>query len=108
MLPNENINIHVPKHKENFALDKSFFVIDVDHDKKSIQVQCYEAARNNTGIKSGKLRMIFNGKSGIDIYRSILKHDFILLLDHAAYLGYELARAEQSLKSGTRFIQDKE
>ncbi len=108
MLPNENINIHVPKHKENFTLDKSFFVIDVDHDKKFIQVQCYEATRNNSNIKSGKLRMIFNGKSGIDIYRAILHHDFITHMDHAAYLGYELARAEQSLKSSTKFIQDKE
>ena len=108
MLPHENINIHVPKHKETFALDKSFFVIDVDHDKKFIQVQCYEATRNNSNIKSGKLRMIFNGKSGIDIYRAILNHDFLSQLDHAAYLGYELARAEHCLKNCTKFIQDKE
>lgn len=31
----------------------------------------------------------------------------VSLLDHAAYLGHELARAEECLKTGKKFIQDK-
>lgn len=108
MLPHEKITVNVPKHKGDIRLDKGFFVIDIDHDKKNIQVQYYDAIRNDTKIKSGKLRMVFNGKNGIDLYRAILLHDFISHLDHAAYLGYELARAEYALKNNTRFIQDKE
>lgn len=108
MLPSENITQKVPKHREDFKLDKGFFVIDVDHIKKDIQVQYYESSKNNADIRSGKLRMIFRGQNGIDLYRAILLHDFIDHMDHAAYLGYELARAENSLKTNRKFIQDKD
>lgn len=108
MLPTEKITQNVPKHSEDFKLDKGFFVIDVDQNKKDIQVQYFEATKNNTDIRSGKLRMVFRGKCGIDLYRAILLHDYIGHLDHAAYLGYELARAENCLKNNRKFIQDKE
>ncbi len=108
MMPNENMSVNVPKHRGNIKLDKGFFVIDVDHDKKDIQVQYYEAIRikNDGKVKSGKLRMVFRGKRGIDLYRGILLHDFVVQLDHAAYLGYEIARAEHCLKKGIKFVQD--
>jgi dihydropteroate synthase len=28
------------------------------------------------------------------------------MLDHAAYLGYELAKAEMCLKTGKKYVQD--
>ncbi len=108
MLPHQNITVKVPKHKGNIKLDKGFFVIDVDHDKKDIQVQYFESIRTDKKIKSGKLRMVFRGENGRDLYRAILLHDFIVKLDHAAYLGFELARAEHCLKKGMKFVQDKQ
>ncbi len=108
MLPHKNLSVQVPKHNGNIKLDKGFFVIDVDHDKKDIQVQYFEAIRTDKKIKSGKLRMVFRGENGTDLYRAILLHDFIAQIDHAAYLGFELARAEHCLKKGTKFVQDKQ
>ncbi len=110
MMPSESMSVNVPKHNGNINLDKGFFVIDVDHDKKDIQVQYFEAIRIKDGgkVKSGKLRMVFRGKRGIDLYRGILLHDFVAQLDHAAYLGLELARAEHCLKKGLKFVQDED
>jgi thymidylate synthase len=49
---------------------------------------------------------VFSGKNAVDIYKKILHENLISRLDHAAYLGKELARAEQALKSGQKYAQE--
>lgn len=49
----------------------------------------------------------FIGKSAIELYRKIMHEGLVSKLDHAAYLGKELARAEQALKNDKEFFQDK-
>lgn len=60
------------------------------------------------GRKSG---IVFNSGGGAKkaeyLYRRILNENLISLLDHAAYLGHELARAEECLKTDKPFVQDK-
>ncbi|TAL48374.1 DUF4346 domain-containing protein [archaeon] len=48
----------------------------------------------------------FRGTKAQTIYRRILHANLISLMDHAAYIGHELARAEIALKSGTHFTQE--
>jgi thymidylate synthase len=48
----------------------------------------------------------FEGKDAVVLYRKILQENLLTRLDHAAYLGKELARAELALKRGKKFIQD--
>ncbi len=107
MLPHKIFEIKAEKHSEaEIKLDKHFFVINVDHESKEIVVEAYEYLGTETRPGSGKLKFIFRGKNGIDLFRTILKYDLVSMLDHAAYLGYELARAEECLKSGKKYVQD--
>jgi thymidylate synthase len=107
MLSQKIIEINVAPHKEGeIKLDKHFFVIYVDDKTQEIVVEVYKYTGSDKKPGSGKLKFIFRGKNGIDIFREILKHDIITMMDHATYLGYELGRAEECLKSGKKYVQD--
>jgi tetrahydromethanopterin S-methyltransferase subunit A len=60
-----------------------------------------EHYRNN-----GVLTTIVEGRSAAEVYMTAIERGLLTRLDHAAYLGRELARAEQSPSSGTRYVQD--
>jgi tetrahydromethanopterin S-methyltransferase subunit A len=53
-----------------------------------------------------KLLRIIEGKTSKEIYLTIINESWIKQLDHAAYLGKELARAELSLRHDITFVQD--
>lgn len=55
---------------------------------------------------NGVLDAVLEGHSAGALYQAAISKNLISRLDHAAYLGRELARAEQSLTHGTRYIQD--
>ncbi len=57
-------------------------------------------------LKTGR-RRVYRGKEGLSIARMII-HDFNVNPEHAAYLGYQLARAEMAAKLGVGFVQDEE
>ncbi len=49
---------------------------------------------------------VVKGKSAEAVYQKILELGLVSQLDHAAYLGMELAKAEVALKSGKGYMQD--
>ncbi len=49
---------------------------------------------------------MMEGNSIGALYSEAIRRNFLTRLDHAAYLGRELARAEQSILQGTSFVQD--
>ncbi len=49
---------------------------------------------------------IIKGKTADSIYTKIVEMGLVSRLDHAAYLGSELAKAEVALKTGKEYIQD--
>ena len=51
--------------------------------------------------------LIIKGKTADAIYKKIIELGLISRLDHAAYLGSELAKAEIALRIGKEYIQDK-
>ena len=57
----------------------------------------------NDGRDSGYL---FEGTSAERLYKKVLHEQLVSVMEHAAYLGKELERAEQALKSGKEFVQD--
>jgi tetrahydromethanopterin S-methyltransferase subunit A len=75
-----------------------YFVIFVDHHRGMLSLEHY---RND-----GLLDVVIEGGSAAELYTPAIDQVLISRLDHAAYLGQELARAEQSLKSGELFVQD--
>lgn len=56
---------------------------------------------------NGRLLHIIEGQDTATICSTIIKMKLVSQLDHAAYLGRELAKAENALASNTRYIQDK-
>ena len=55
----------------------------------------------------GKLENIIEGEDSKSICATLISKRLISQLDHAAYLGRELVKAEMSLKNETKYIQDK-
>jgi dihydropteroate synthase-like protein len=57
--------------------------------------------------ESDKPSNIIKGETAEAVYAKILEMKLVTRLDHAAYLGSELAKAETALKTGKEYIQDK-
>ena len=78
-------------------LDKAgYFVINIVDDHLLVEHYDY---------KERLLRTI-EGTSARNLYLTMIENDWVSRLDHAAYLGKELARAEFELKGGPDFVQD--
>lgn len=56
---------------------------------------------------AGVLTKILEGATPAALYGSAIEAGLISRLDHAAYLGRELARAEAALRDGSDYVQDK-
>ena len=81
------------------TLDKAgYFVVYPDHRAKRLVVEHY----TNQGV----LNCVLEGSSTGALYGEAIERQLLKRLDHAAYLGRELARAEKSLLDGTPFAQD--
>ncbi|MBU6410061.1 MAG: DUF4346 domain-containing protein, partial [Verrucomicrobia bacterium] len=75
-----------------------YFVVFPDRGRQLLMLEHY---RND-----GVLDVVIEGHSPAELYIPAIEKHLISRLDHAAYLGKELARAEQALLSGGSFIQD--
>jgi tetrahydromethanopterin S-methyltransferase subunit A len=75
-----------------------YFVIFVDRVRKVLNLEHYQ--------NSGVLATIIEAKSAAETYMTAIDRKLLSRLDHAAYLGRELARAEEALRSGEPYIQD--
>ena len=88
------------QNPERLILDKKgFFVIIPQKIDDKIYVEYY--------ANSGELLQTIEGTDAASIYYTIIEKGFITKLDHAAYLGKELTKAEYFLKYNIPFVQDK-
>ncbi len=53
------------------------------------------------------LDCVVQGPTPTAVYAEIVKRGLVSQLDHAAYIGRELANAERSLKTGEPYVQDR-
>ena len=58
--------------------------------------------------KANEIILTVYGTRASDVYFTLIKEGCISRLDHAAYLGKELAKAEISLKNNLNYVQDGE
>lgn len=92
----ERIRVSEPPR---LTLDKAgYFVVYPDARAKRLVVEHY----TNQGV----LNCVLEGNSTGALYAEAIERQLVTRLDHAAYLGRELARAETSLLDGTPFVQD--
>jgi tetrahydromethanopterin S-methyltransferase subunit A len=75
-----------------------YFVIFVDRVRKLLCLEHYA----NTGV----LSTLIQGKTAAELYMPAVERQLLSRLDHAAYLGRELARAEHALSSAQAYVQD--
>ncbi len=52
------------------------------------------------------IRKVISGKYAIKLYHTIVKRNLVTRLEHAAYLGKELYKAEMALRYGKEYKQD--
>jgi dihydropteroate synthase-like protein len=64
------------------------------------------AALHFSASKRDKPNVIIKGKTAEDVYAKIVEMGLVTRLDHAAYLGSELAKTEIALMTGKEYIQD--
>jgi len=77
---------------------KGYFLIRVDEKKKRIEA-------GFCTYKHVIVKMVY-GSNAIEIYNTIIRKRLISLLEHAAYLGKELYKAELALKYGKKYRQE--
>lgn len=75
-----------------------YFVIYVDRSRQLLSLEHY----SNDGV----LDAVIEGRTAPELYIPAVDKGLVSRLDHAAYLGRELARAEQALRSEEPFVQD--
>ncbi len=75
-----------------------YFVLYVDRGKGCLSLEHYQ----NTGLLDGMIQ----GQTAAELYTPAIERGWVSRLDHAAYLGRELARAEEMLRMGKHYTQD--
>ena len=101
MLPDSpTIPVETAAAPQRLVLDPAgYFVVYPDQAKQQIALEHY----TNKGV----LNRVFTANDSAALYTTVINEALISRLDHAAYLGRELARAEHSLHSGEQYIQDR-
>jgi tetrahydromethanopterin S-methyltransferase subunit A len=75
-----------------------YFVVYVDRRRGILSLEHYD----NDGV----LNAVIEADQADSLYIPAIERGLISRLDHAAYLGRELARAEEALRTGAPYIQD--
>lgn len=87
---------HVPDRM--ISDPNGFFVVYPDHARGVITLEHF----NNEGV----LTTLIEGCTAAEVYHPAVEMKLLSRLDHACYLGRELARAERSLRTGEKYDQD--
>lgn len=96
----EEVEGHYDELKDWRMDPKGYFLIRVDREKQRIEVgHCAQLNKVSTKI---------TGTTPQEIYFVACERGLLSRLDHAAYLGKELAKAHLALKHGLRYEQDEE
>lgn len=89
--------IAAPSTGDDIRPDKAgAYVIGIEG--RSLIVEHYNSKR--------ELLRVIEGSTAQDIYTTLIRNGWVSKLDHAAYLGRELTRAESALRDGESYTQD--
>jgi tetrahydromethanopterin S-methyltransferase subunit A len=95
-----SVTIVHAEEPERFTLDPAgYFVVYPDARHRRLVLEHY----TNAGV----LDCVLEGKSPGALLATVIARNLLTRLDHAAYLGCELARAERSLLTGAPYVQDR-
>jgi len=95
------------KKNKKLVFDKNgFFVILLDREKGKIILEHYLNVEKGKVLATGKLNKIIEGNNAEEICHTVINQGLISRLEHAAYLGRELQKAEISLKNKLPYEQE--
>lgn len=97
---NANVVVVSSYSKPAVLDDKGSFRIALDRIEGAIVALHYTSLKMNQPVN------IIKGKTAESVYTKIAELGLVTRIDHAAYLGSELAKAEVALKTGKEYIQD--
>lgn len=90
----------VPAHEPTqLVLDPAGFLVVYPDRGRGLVLEHY---RND-----GVLELVIQGATATAVAATAIERGVVSRLDHAAYLGRELARAEESLRTGAPYVQDR-
>ena len=89
----------VAARPESPADPAGYLVIDVSVEKNIIRLEHHTPDHRMTAA--------LIGSSARDLYIAAIRRGLVSRLDHAAYLGFELGKAEGALTLKTRYVQDR-
>jgi tetrahydromethanopterin S-methyltransferase subunit A len=96
----DEANVVLASPDLNLVLDPNgYFVLFPDRIREVILVEHY--------ANDGSLAHALTGRTAHELYAAIIDRELVSRLDHAAYLGTELARAERCLETGEPYVQDR-
>ncbi len=88
------------REPQRLILDPAgFFVVYPDPPRQRLVLEHY--------TKDGLLDSVVEGASSKEVWLEAIERKLLSRLDHAAYLGHELARAERSMRTGEPYVQDR-
>lgn len=77
---------------------EGYLVVYVDRARHLLALEHYRT--------DGVLDRLIEGHTAAELYIPAVEKNLLSRLDHAAYLGRELARAEEALRTGAPYVQD--
>ena len=93
--------IELPAHRRQWLqLDPGgYFFIQLDREKHELVLEHFTSEK--------KLTHVIRGRAADVVYHTAIAEKLLTQLDHAAYLGAELAKAETALYNNLNYEQDK-
>jgi len=99
----------VAEKNKRLEFDKAgFFIILLDRDKGKIILEHYLNVEKGKMLATGKLNKIIEGSDAEEICHTVINQGLVSRLEHAAYLGRELQKAEIALKNKLPYEQEEE
>ncbi len=100
LISSESIPRIEAKHTErDYVPDpKGYFIIHLNRERQEIIVEHHDI--------NGRITKIIAGKKADDLYHTIVREGLVSRLEHAAYLGRELAKAQLAIKKNLDYVQD--
>jgi tetrahydromethanopterin S-methyltransferase subunit A len=94
------IDVVQAREPDRMVMDPAgFFVVHRDGPRRRLILEHY--------TREGTLDCLIEGTTATAVSGEAIQRRLLTRLDHAAYLGRELARAERSLQTGEPYVQDR-
>ncbi|MCI0497442.1 MAG: DUF4346 domain-containing protein [Thermoplasmata archaeon] len=105
MNPIDVVEIEATRDRKMVFDENGFFVIFL-RDGEIVAEHYQNVTHSPETVKTGKLDTVVVGESALAMCHTIVREDLISRLEHAAYIGRELQKAEIAAVNGLDYVQD--